>query len=104
MKTPKILKVSEETEICFFKSDINYTILHLKNGQKHVSGYNLKVFEEIYKDGFIKANRSDLINVKFIKNLYYSKNTCTLQLNNGNTVNVSRRRIQNLKKEYPSLF
>ncbi len=104
MKTPKILKVSEEAEICFFKSDINYTILHLKNGKSYISGYSLKVFEAIYKDGFIKANRSDLINVNFIKDLSYSKNTCTLQLSNGNTVIVSRRRIQDLKKNYPSLF
>lgn len=104
MKTPKILKVAGEAEICFFKSDINYTILHLKNGKTYVSGYTLKVFEEIYKDGFIKANRSDLINVKFIKDLSYSNNTCILQLSNGHFVHVSRRRIQNLKKNYPSLF
>jgi DNA-binding LytR/AlgR family response regulator len=104
MKIPKILRVTEEAEICLFKSDINYTVLHLKNGKTYISGYNIKVFEIIYQDGFIKANRSDLININFITNSFLIDKTWAFRLSNGQEVMVSRRRINKLKANYPNLF
>lgn len=104
MKTPKILKVSEEARICHFRSDINYTVLHLENGKTYISGYNIKVFEELCLDDFIKVNRSDLINVKSIKNAMLIDKNWMFRLSNGKEVIVSRRRIAKLKENYPNLF
>ncbi|MCA0365902.1 MAG: LytTR family transcriptional regulator [Bacteroidetes bacterium] len=104
MKTPKILKVSEEARICHFRSAINYTVLHLENGRTYISGYNIKVFEELNMDDFIKVNRSDLINVKSIKNTTLINKNWMFRLSNGKEVMVSRRRMAELKKNYPNLF
>lgn len=104
MRTPKILRVSEEAEICHFRSAINYTVLHLENGKTYVSGYNIKVFEELCLNDFIKVNRSDLINVNSIKNAILINKYWMFRLSNGKEVIVSRRRIAKLKESYPNLF
>lgn len=104
MKTPKILKTIHRDNICYFKSDINYTLLLLESGQKIISGYNIKVFEELYADyNFIKINRSNFVNVSFIKKVN-NNNVCSILLTNGDEMPVSRRRLNKLKENYPLLF
>jgi DNA-binding LytR/AlgR family response regulator len=105
MKTPKILKSIEDSSICYFQSSINYTLLYLENGKSIISAYNIKVFEAIFENqDFIKINRSKLVNVAFIKKTIVENNTCSILLMDGNEMPVSRRRINQLKENYPMLF
>lgn len=105
MKTPKILNSIDDKNICYFQSSTNYTILLLENGKTIISGYTIKVFEALYENrNFIKVNRSNLINVSFIQKVMVENNTCSLVLFNGEAINVSRRRINTIKSNFPSLF
>lgn len=105
MKTPKILNSIDEKTICYFQSSTNYTLLLLENGKTIISGYTIKVFEALYENrNFIKVNRSNLINISFIQKVMVENNTCSLVLFNGEAINVSRRRINNIKSNFPSLF
>jgi two-component system, LytTR family, response regulator len=105
MKTPKILKNLKQESICYLESSINYTLFFLKDGRSVVSGYNIKVFEALFQDqAFIKINRSKLVNVEFIQKACFVKNTCSILLFNGQEMNVSRRRLNKLKADYPTLF
>ena len=105
MKTPKILKIISEDSICYFQSSINYTLLQLENGKTMISGYNIKVFEVIYENNnFVKVNRSNFVNVAFIQQTIFEKNACSILLTNGDEMPVSRRRLNQLKENYPMLF
>ena len=105
MRTPKILKTINEDSICYFQSSINYTLLLLENGKTMISGYNIKVFEAIYENNnFVKVNRSNFVNVAFIQKAIFGNNVCSILLVNGDEMNVSRRQLRILKKNYPTLF
>ncbi|SOE20262.1 two-component system, LytT family, response regulator [Spirosomataceae bacterium TFI 002] len=56
------------TEIMYLEADANYTILHLKSGEKIISGYHLahhtKQFEK--EISFIRPNRKYAVNIDFI--------------------------------------
>lgn len=105
MKTPKILKNLQHDNICYLESSINYTLFFLIDGRSVVSGYNIKVFEALFQDqAFIKINRSKLVNVEFIQKACFVKNTCSILLFNGQEMNVSRRRLNKLKADHPTIF
>ena len=105
MRNPKILKTINEDSICYFQSSINYTLLTLENGEKIVSGYNIKVYEKLYEhSNFVKISRSNIVNIAFIQKTNFGKNVCSIQLANGDEMNVSRRQLRILKKNYPMLF
>lgn len=105
MEPPKILNTISEDSICYFQSSINYTVLLLENGKSMISGYNIKVFEALYENSnFVKINRSNLVNVSFIQKASFEKNSCSILLFNGQEMNVSRRRLNKLKEDYPLLF
>ena len=102
---PKILKDLSQESICYLESSINYTLLFLRDGKSIVSGYNIKVFEEIFdKDEFIKINRSRIVNVAFIQKTLTSNRTCTVHLANGERITIARRRLTTLKESHPAIF
>ena|SRR6218665_3155488 len=105
MKMPKILNDLSQENICYLESYVNYTLLFLQDGKSIVSGYNIKVFEQIFaKDDFIKINRSRIVNVSFIQKTLTNNRTCTVHLANGERVAIARRRLNGLKENYPSIF
>jgi two-component system, LytTR family, response regulator len=105
MKTPKILKDFNQESICYLESALNYTLFILQDGRSVVSGYNIKVFETLFEDqAFVKINRSKLVNVSFIQKACFVKNTCSILLFNGQEMNVSRRRLNKLKADHPTIF
>ena len=105
MKTPKILNHLDRESICYLESSINYTLFFFENGTRIVSGYNIKFFEEILSnDAFVKVNRSKLVNVAFIRKTFVNQNNYAVQLVNGEEINISRRRLNKIKEEYPMMF
>jgi two-component system LytT family response regulator len=96
MKSPKIIsKIPQNQQIIFMQSDINYTIIHLQDGRKLISGYNLKFFENIVcNNAFKRLSRSIIVNKQFVKSI--SKDDLQLTMFDGKKVNVTRRRMKDL--------
>lgn len=75
------------------ESDNNYTIIHLSDGKKLLSGYNLKFYEDrTDNQSFMRLNRSEMINKIFVKLINLDEYSLTL--NNGRRVHISRRRMK----------
>lgn len=105
MKTPKILKDINQDSIGYLESSLNYTLFYLQDGKSIISGYNIKVFEKIFDNvDFIKINRSKIVNVAFIRKTLFNNKVYAVQLVNGEEVNISRRPLNKIKEEYPTIF
>jgi DNA-binding LytR/AlgR family response regulator len=83
------------SDLILLNSDLNYTEIHLVGGKKIVSSRTLLLFEGALKpdQNFIRANRSQLINVNHIQNLIFSQKTKRILLSNGEIIAVSRRKF-----------
>lgn len=78
-------------DIFFAEGQNNYTHFHLSRQRKLVASKTLLEFENLLSDhGFMRVHKSFLVNIKYVER-YLSKNG-TLLLTNGNEVEVSRRR------------
>jgi len=79
-------------EIMYVEADSNYSIFHLKKGDKMVISKPLKEFELYLEEGnFMRIHKSIIINFRFVKE-YSSKNGTQVTLKDGTTLPVSRRR------------
>lgn len=77
-------------------ADGNYTIIKLKDNQEIIANNSLKHYEELLTvKNFFKINRSTLINIIHIKNIYKKE---TITLTNNDKVHVSFRNKANLSK------
>lgn len=94
MKQPKIIrKVLQDESIVLMESDKNYTVIHLSDGKRLMSGYNLKFYEErIDNKSFMRLNRSVMVNKTYVKLINLKESE--LILNDGRKLNISRRRIK----------
>ncbi|MCA0364763.1 MAG: LytTR family transcriptional regulator [Bacteroidetes bacterium] len=101
MKTPKILRqVKAENPLVYMQSDINYTVIYLKNGKKLISGYTLKHFEHL--EGFrnlVRVNRHIILNSDFVVQISEKNKTHFLELENGMIFQLSRRQDRKVFKE-----
>ncbi len=106
MNQPKIIKrIPTENQILFMESDINYTIIHLSDGKKLISGYNIKFFEQrADNEQFMRVNKSFLINKSFIRSVNFTQNLACITLKNDENVVVSRRKLKVLRVLHPTLF
>ncbi|MFI5453464.1 LytR/AlgR family response regulator transcription factor [Pedobacter sp. UC225_61] len=79
-------------DIIHIAADSNYSVFHLLNLEKIAVSKILKDYEEILPENtFVRIHKSSIVNLKYIKE-YNSKNGLQVVLNNGETINVSRRR------------
>jgi two-component system LytT family response regulator len=87
------------SDLILLNSDLNYTEMHLVGGKKIVSSRTLLLFEGALKpdQNFIRANRSQLINVSHIQNVIFSEKTKKIVLSNGTIIEVSRRKYPNVR-------
>lgn len=78
--------------IMYVEADSNYSIFHLRKGDKMVISKPLKEFERYLEEGnFMRIHKSIIINFRFITE-YSSKNGTQVTLKDGTTLPVSRRR------------
>lgn len=89
------LRSLKTSELILLNSDLNYTEIHLVSGQKFVSSRTLLLFEGALKACrlFIRVNRSQLINISHIKDVFFSEKHKKIILSNGSIVEVSRRKF-----------
>lgn len=76
--------------VSHFKADVNYTSIHLKNGEKHLFSYTLKRFEEMLENSekFIRIHRRYIVNADFISRSSPNQ----VQLKNGEFLPIARRK------------
>ncbi|WP_407430809.1 LytR/AlgR family response regulator transcription factor [Arcticibacter sp.] len=79
-------------EIMYVEADSNYSIFHLKQGDKMLISKPLKEFERYLQEGnFMRIHKSVIINFRFVRE-YSSKNGTQVTLKDGTILPVSRRR------------
>lgn len=88
----QLLKVGD---IRYIESADRYCYIHTITNEKYILAKTLKDFEEYFHDNkrFIRINKTLMLNIDFITN--YSKGEpCMVELNNGQTFEISRRKKQ----------
>lgn len=91
-------EVIDLADIFFFRADHKYLSVVHKKGET-ISNQTLKELEIKYSDSFVRAHRNSLVNRKHIKKLARNpKGGYQLVLSDGQTVDVSRRHISDVRK------
>jgi two-component system, LytTR family, response regulator len=84
-------KVINLNEIVMMKADINYSIIHLENGEKIIVTKTLKILENILNNEFFyRIHRNTLINKKHI--ISYNSILGEVSLTNNQVAYISRRK------------
>lgn len=84
--------------ILFCKSDNNYTVFYLRNGQKHISSKPIFEYEELLDtQGFIRCHQSYLVNTVFIKS-WIKVDGDRLLMEGEYEIPVSRNRKEKVKQ------
>jgi two-component system, LytTR family, response regulator len=79
------------SEILYIQADVNYSIIKMLDGSQFIVATTLKTLEDrLSETGFIRPNKSYLINQQYITN--YKDGT--LRLTNETTYMFSRRKRQ----------
>ena len=77
-------------EVCYCKSDGNYTTIYLQNGEKHLYSKKIKDVYEIFNaDEIIRVHQSYFVNINYVKE-YVKSEGYYLILENGKTIPVSK--------------
>ncbi len=95
---------AQPEEIVLCKGDSNYTHVHFTNGHKITVATTLKIIQErLATQGFVRVNRSGLINKDHIAR--YDRDEITLT--NGTVLPIARRRrraVQEFMQSCTGLF
>jgi DNA-binding LytR/AlgR family response regulator len=84
--------------VILMEAKVNYTNLHFKNGEQILLCQTLKSLEKKMKGlGFLRIHRKILLNTLYIS--HFDKINASFILKNGKEVEVSRRKLRNLKLE-----
>ncbi|MBX2876432.1 MAG: LytTR family transcriptional regulator DNA-binding domain-containing protein [Saprospiraceae bacterium] len=87
-------KVVPLEDIFYLQGEVNYTRLFLQGGEKVMTSRTLKDYETFLVDfGFFRIHQSHLINLSHVKE-YIKGDGGEIVMNNGQHLNLSRRRKQ----------
>ncbi len=95
---PSITVTSEDSidflrvfEIIRLESSGGYTTFFMKDGRKIMASKHLKIYDDILREyGFFRSHQSHLVNMQFV--IRMDKQDATLQLKDGSSVPLSRRK------------
>ncbi len=89
----------DTTEILFLEGYGNYTFIHLVNGSRLIASKNVGMFEAyLTQFGFIRLNKSIIVNLSFISDTCYNNREFMIKLTNDQWYNCSRRRASIVRK------
>lgn len=88
-------QVYESSDVMFLSGDVNYTEIYLISGKKMVSSFTLLRHEERLEN-FIRVSKKHLVNPKYITGYEVQGKCMHLEMENGNQLQVSRRKIKNV--------
>lgn len=98
MEAIKIIRGTyvQPQDIVMLKANINYTEFHFENGEVIIISKTLKSFQNTFHlHGFVRINKSDMINIQFLTATRSQYSYVTLT--NNIELSVSRRRRKDLK-------
>lgn len=77
-------------EVVRLQASSNYTCIYLAAGRRLVVSKTLKALQEqLLQKGFLRVHRGHLVNLLFVKE---GTDQSVLELKNGDTIHVSRRK------------
>lgn len=84
-------------EIMLLQADINYTIIHFKDGEKFIVATPLKSLQSRLESfNFYRTHKSFMVNLECVK--HFSELHKQVQMTDNKKIIVSRRRVNGLKK------
>ena len=84
-------------EILLLQADVNYTVVHFKNGEKFIVATPLKSLQSRLEPfNFYRTHKSFLVNLNCVK--HFSEPHKLLQMTDNKRIIVSRRKVNGLKK------
>lgn len=89
-KNHEILLTDAHENIIRLEASINYTTFIMQNGKSKTMSYTLAMYGMILPQGFIRVNKSLIINKNFIENLDFENKK--VMLKDGAEFQISRRR------------
>lgn len=94
---PKQIELAVE-DIMYLKSDSNYTHIFRKSQRNDllVALSLCKLQASLDQTGFVRINRSNLINLSYIRKYIVEKETVQVILKNGKKIRSSRRRTESI--------
>jgi two-component system LytT family response regulator len=86
-------------DIIYLEANINYTTFYTIQRQ-FTTSFHLKFFGEALQEhpDFLRINKSYIINLNYLENLDWHKNTKQASLANGAKLPISRRKAKALKE------
>ena len=85
------------SEIVYLEANLNYTIIHLKDGNVRLSAQTLLFHVNNYlDDSFIRIHRTFCVNKNHIMSFDKPQSPKYLLLNGGTKLTISRRQRKNL--------
>ncbi len=90
-------QVVSTSDIIYLEADSNYTIIHLSGLKKIVATRTMGDFEKILdQPDFFRIHKSIIINLNYLK-AYSSYQGNFVTLNEGSTLSISRRRLNDFR-------
>jgi two-component system LytT family response regulator len=91
------LRVSKK-DILFIKAQGKCSEIYALDGKHYTSYKNLKEFEHVMSEAFVRIHNSYLVNINYIS--YYSRENSQIKLINGKEIPVSTRKREELFKKF----
>jgi len=87
------------SEVIYCEADGNYTYVQLLNGKRELITHNLGTIEELIRsDGFFRASRSYLVNLKYLSRVNRKNCSCTLEYSGiSHTLKIPAQKIRLLE-------
>jgi len=96
--------VIEVKDILYLEADSCYTCFHMANGKKITSAKTVGEYEEILEESsFFRVHKSFVVNLYYMKE-YIKGDGGYIILNNGEKIEVSRRKKDEFMEKVKSLF
>ena len=84
-------------EIMLLQADVNYTVVHFKDGEKFIVATPLKSLQSRLEPfNFYRTHKSFLVNLNCVK--YFLEPHKLVQMTDNKRITVSRRKVNGLKK------
>jgi DNA-binding LytR/AlgR family response regulator len=92
----------DPAEVVYCQADGNYTHLHLSRGSSETISQNLGAIEEILEgNGFFRASRSYLLNLKYLTRVDRKNCSCQMEYPGGTyTVTIPAQKIRVLESSF----
>lgn len=92
---PKQIKLLTD-DIIYLESDSNYTYIYRKSNRKHmlVALSLCKIQSALDSHEFVRINRANLINIRYVRGYVLEKEFIRVTLKNGRKFRSSRRKME----------